>query len=96
VRASREVWKFQVAPSHAPVAVDMPGGAAIVHFAEQAGLLYLWALVDPDAPMVPHDVWVIGTGWGADLSAWEHVASCLSAGGAFVWHLFARATGGER
>lgn len=89
---NQAVWKFDVQPTQYPIAVEMPKGARILTMAEQHGTLRVWALVDPMAPGSFRQLWVIGTGWACDVSDFEWRATCLASGGAFVWHLFERAS----
>ncbi len=78
------VWKF-------PLVVDdeqeivMPRGAELLHVARQAGVLMLWARVNPEAPKVRHLLCMRGTGHEAPDDA-RHIASILD--GIFVWHFF--------
>ena len=60
------VWKFDLGPT--PIAlpfllrVQMPKGARPVKVGEQAGLLFLWAIVDPCVERVSVPIVLVGTG----------------------------------
>lgn len=89
------IWKFPFNVSDY-FTVPMPDGAQILHVEAQQfssaadGSPAIWALVDPDAPVVERDFCVFGTGHkvrppGPDMTV-SHVATWLH--GPFVWHLF--------
>lgn len=46
------IWKYQI-PVKEEFSVDLPEGAQIIRFANEGGLLYLWAVVDTSAPIKP-------------------------------------------
>lgn len=74
------------------VDIELPSGAEILDIATQRGVdigsIYLWALVDPDAPMEIRRFIVRGTGHVVPDGAPKHVATIQTDGGAFVWHVF--------
>lgn len=84
-----EVWKF-------PLAIDdeqtvyMPEDADLLHVAEQAGTLCLWARVIPTGQRTVGRVIVI-RGTGHPIWTQPHVGTVLASNG-FVWHVF---DGGE-
>lgn len=84
---TRVVWKFPLA-SVSVQEIDLPFGAAILHVAEQAGELHLWALCDPSAPRVPRGIAMIDTGAAAPVEEGRHVGTLLLMGGALVKHVF--------
>lgn len=75
------MWKFRVDPCRGWQEVQMPEGAEPIHYIERA----LWAIVDPDAPLVEHLVGVWGTGWEIPEGA-RHVHTDV--GSFVVYHLF--------
>lgn len=75
--------------------LKMPRGAELLHVEDQdtqiAGLLCLWARVDPYAETVERLIIVRGT--GHEVGQEPHVGTVLTKGGMLVWHVF---DGGER
>lgn len=51
-KPSRTIWKYQI-PVLEDFEVDLPSGAHIIRFANEGGKLWLWAVVEPDAPIEP-------------------------------------------
>ncbi len=73
--------------------VEMPAGAESIHVANQHGRPCLWAIVDPSAPQVAHEVFIAGT--GHELPAWAgretHVGTFFTdEAGSYVFHAFVR------
>lgn len=71
------------------VIIEMPDGAQPLHVDVQHGQVCIWAVVDPERPMVRRRIRVIGT--GLDASDVEHIAyigSVLLLNGTFVFHIF--------
>jgi hypothetical protein len=84
--------------------VRMQDRARILTVQEQDGVLCLWALVDPDAPLLRREILIVGTGHPVP----DEVAQCYEdeftrhpqgsgglyigtvqqADGALVWHVF--------
>lgn len=84
---SKTIYKYSAVPMGD---VWLPQGASVVLFdGDQAGLLWIWAEVDPSTPVPDaHAVvryTIYGTGFTIPKSA-VHVASCIA--GAYVWHLY--------
>lgn len=65
----------------------LPKGAEILHVGEGHGDLYVWAIVDPSAPIVPRKIEVLGTGWNLGEAEVEFLGTVQMANG-LVWHLF--------
>ena len=80
------VHKFEVPLNDAPV-VRMQEKAQILHFGAQNGCLYLWALVDAEAPLASREFVLRGTGQTLDVPA-MYVGTAMLYDGAFVAHLF--------
>ena len=69
--------------------VLLPEGAQILHVDVQNHCLCLWALVDPEAPLYPQTIEVIGTGNTIlTIGTIKHIGTVLMA--PFVWHIFTR------
>lgn len=84
---NRVVWKFQLKPLVVQE-VDMPFGAEILHIAEQAGVVCLWALCDPGARSLPRGIALVNTGQAAPAEEGRYVGTVLLCGGALVKHVF--------
>jgi hypothetical protein len=97
----RVIHKFKLhiaaLSSHDLLLIDMPQGAEILSVGEQYDTLTMWAMVDPEAPMVRRHVAVHGTGIGFDheelagMTGCEEpwfVGSVLMHSGAVVLHVF--------
>jgi hypothetical protein len=56
----------------------------VVHVGAQEGNIYIWAIVDPDAPVSLAFFQVVGT--GHPVPKGKHVGSVQDNG--FVWHVF--------
>ena len=85
---SRRIYKYPFKVND-HVELTMPRGATILHVACQAGVPYVWALVDIDEPMEVQEFRVFGTGHPLPDEPWIqglHVATFMQ--GALVWHLF--------
>jgi len=92
------IFKYELPPptGNSPeTVVEMPGDARILKVASQAGCIFLWALVDPDAPKEPRTFEVYPTGMACvkDPEDLVHIDSVLIHGGALVFHVFERETG---
>lgn len=81
------VWKFPFkGPDDFPV-ITMPLGAQPLHFGVQEGIPTLWALIDPEAPIVRHAFRFAGTGHPIETGRNPvYIGSCFH--GPLVWHLF--------
>lgn len=79
------IHKFSI-PLQDEQTVDMPKGARILTAQLQLGILCLWAMVDTDAPEVPHKVSIYGTGGPVPAVTGKYVGTVQS--GALVWHIF--------
>lgn len=82
----RQVWKYDVESG----SVSMPLGAEILSVQMQRGVITLWALVDPTAPVVTRSFVVVGT--GHDLPDGNLMYRGTVQAGTFVWHVFERLT----
>ncbi len=55
------IWKFPLEIVDNQL-VDVPKGSQIIAVDTQLGQLCVWAIVDPDAEMIPHRFSIRGTG----------------------------------
>lgn len=67
--------------------VYIQGGGKVLHVAVQAGEVYVWALVDPEAREHPHRFFVHGTGHIVHEDANHHIGTIHLPQG-FVFHVF--------
>lgn len=83
------VWKFDIRQLNDAVAMMVPKGATILTAQNQRGVLCVWALCDPEAPMVPHHIRIVGTGHRIDpANARKFIGTVQMLDGDLVWHLF--------
>lgn len=88
---SRAVWKYplQFPPMAGDVyVVPMPAGARVLTAQMQAGLLAIWALVDPTAEPEPRRFRVAGTGHPIEQEIAAYIGTFQLADGALVFHVF--------
>lgn len=95
--AEHKVWKFRVPMGevHGPGStVTMPAGAEIVSVGTQGVEVFVWALVDPDAPKVGRRLGFFATGSPLP-EGWVHVGTAhvpgpnpTLEGSNYVWHVF--------
>lgn len=81
----RTVWKFEIDVADR-VVEQLPAGAEVIHVeaSEHAGM-WLWAIVDTEAPREQRVFAVRGTGQELG-EVGAHIATVST--GLFVWHLF--------
>lgn len=88
--SQRVVWKF-------PVTVDgvtsLPRGARLLHVGIQDGAVWLWAEVDPAAPLVERVLVLVKTGFDDIPDGVEHFGTVMLHEGRIVLHVY---DGGER
>ncbi len=84
----REVWKFKI-PMEAVASIEVPEGAQIIHVDCQAREAFLWAVVNPNAPLRTRCFRVAGTGRKIrDDHALDHVGTVKIEGGQLMFHVF--------
>lgn len=84
---AKQVWKFQLTPRNDMV--SMPAGAQLLHVAMQGNSACVWALVDPQEPVVRRQVATIPTGIAVYVDG-PYVGTFHTSG--LVFHVF---DGGE-
>ena len=90
MNGTAEVWKYDVEPDE--FELMMPRGAKVLSVGVQQNRVQMWALVDPDEPMVQHRFRLAGTGHQIkDPDELRFVGTFQMHGGALVFHLFQRA-----
>ena len=60
-KPSKTIWKYQI-PVLEVFEVNLPTGAEIIRFDNEGGKLWLWAVVEPDAPIEPLTLRAFKTG----------------------------------
>lgn len=89
------IWKFPLAiqgtqivmmPKMYSANLHVHHAAKILSIQVQAGVLMLWALVDPASPLEPRSIHLYGTGYPLARHALEFLATIQI--GPLVWHLF--------
>jgi hypothetical protein len=86
----RLVWKYPL-PKHDKIAVVMPKGAVLLHFAAQEEQPTLWAWCDPEeTEKETRRFLLIGTGREVDTSQTmlDYVGTAQFLGGQLIFHLF--------
>jgi hypothetical protein len=86
------IWKFKVEPSES-FRVSMPRGATLLDVQAQGfgvkAEVFVWALVDSDAPEASRHLSVVGTGHDAGhIGEAEYVGTFQLGQGVLVFHLF--------
>lgn len=85
---SRAVWKYALEVLDVNV-IDMPQGTEVLTAGLQDGALTMWALVDPDARLVPHKFAIAGTGHTRDdLDDADYIGTVLLLQDTLVFHIF--------
>ena len=85
------IWKFSLMVIDRQT-ITMPVNAEILSVQMQAGVLCMWAVVDPDAEREQRLFEILGTGHavpdvGKDVAR-HHLATVQARGGELVWHVF--------
>lgn len=82
------VWKFPL-PIVDDVTIEMPQGARVLHVETQFDSAQMWALVDPNQPLVQRRFKVVGTGHRhEDMDTWHYIGTFPMFGGGLMWHVF--------
>lgn len=81
------IWKYMVEVAD-QFEIEMPEGARVLCVQVQHDHPQIWAMVDPDAPMVTRRFRVVGTGHGIEAPIGPYVGTFQLYGGSFVGHLF--------
>ena len=84
---TRCIWKFPVVMTDAFI-LPMPSGAEILCVQSQHERGWIWAIVDPDAPLIDRVFRLVGTGHPIAQSKLLYIGTFQQHAGALVWHLF--------
>lgn len=86
----RTIWKYPLGQALGSIALGLPSGAIVRHFAVQDGAYTIWAEVDPTALLTTRRFLILPTGGPIDEPGrTAHLATTID--GPYVWHLFERA-----
>ncbi len=81
------VWKFPLLV-HGKCSCYMPENAAILTVQSQNDRPFLWAIVDPGAPMQLREFLIISTGESFTDTGLEYIGTYQQFDGELVWHVF--------
>lgn len=85
----KRVYKYPFEFGGDEFEIPMPKGAKPLNFQFQFDTLCVWALVDPEAPMVARKFRIAGTGHDIEnADELTYVGSVQMQGGALIFHLF--------
>lgn len=91
----RVVYKYPVESGGEFGPVLMPVAAEILHADTIVGTVYVWALVDTDAPStVVRHLGFFGTGHKEIPAGARHIGTCIDPAYDLVWHVFEEANRG--
>lgn len=83
----RRIYKYSI-PIQGRIEIMMPQGANVLSVRMQYGEPWLWAIVDDEAPMVPHLFRMVGTGHPANDVEGAYIDQIQMQEGRLVFHLF--------
>jgi len=84
----KTIWKFTLEVTDYQE-IDLPEGARVLCVQTQHDRPCLWAVVDPDAELIPRGIHIFGTGQpNIDTSALGFVGTFIIHDGKFVGHVF--------
>lgn len=85
----KTIWKFEI-PVDGEWNIPVPKGAEFLPKVEvpAANLIWVWAIVDPLAPLVSRPFRVYGTGHRLGHNPGEYIGTGLWNGGRLVWHVW--------
>lgn len=85
---NQTIWKFECLVG-VPVWHEMPEDATVeLVLSPTPDMVVMWVRLDPDAPRVPRQFQITGTGQLTN-DSWSYVGSCAAALG-LMWHLWSR------
>jgi hypothetical protein len=85
----KTIWKYDV-PITDHFSLELPAGAELLTVQVQFGVPCIWAIVDPEKPLVETQFHLFGTGHAINQETGKltYVGSFQMLGGMLVWHLF--------
>lgn len=88
---ARTIWKYQVSLQDDitdDITIDLPTGAQILCVQMQRDVPYVWAMVDPEAPLESRSLRIYGTGEPVSAAPGRYIGSFQLLNGLYVYHLF--------
>lgn len=83
---SLTIYKYPLRPAPEITHAALPEGAVFLHAAYQEHELFMWCMVDPDAPVEARQFAVVGTGWPLKDQAGLQYRGTVHHSG-YVWHV---------
>ena len=83
------IWKFKLSGNGF---LSLPKGSRILSAGMQRTDVFIWALVDTNAPLVERRVVVFPTGWrlSPEEQTYDFIGTVAFSEGAFIYHVFAK------
>lgn len=82
------IYKYEIPVIGEAFELDLPIGHAICDINQQNDKLYLWVLINPDAPKQSLKLMVVGTGWVMQDCSNMWFMKTIHMPNGLVWHLF--------
>jgi len=85
------IFKYQLADIYdlgKIIEIEMPADCLGCDVNYQGNIVYMWALVDPDSPLVKRRFVIHGTGWRIDNSDDLRFIKTVHMPSGLVWHVF--------
>lgn len=79
------IWKYDI--SEVPRDFSMPKDAKVIHVDCINHEIFLWALVDTEAPLERRNITWQGTGWKLDHAKENIIHHGTVKDGNFIWHV---------
>lgn len=86
----KAIYKYPLDIDHFQT-LEVPEGAAQLHFGIQEGIPCLWMVVDPEEKKNKYEIAMLGTGWERSndfFDDYEFIGTIQKDG--FVWHFFGK------
>jgi hypothetical protein len=85
-----KIYKYEISPPNpnGDSFASIPEGGEILSAGVQGDNIFLWAAVDPSAPMSRRNIRVYGTGWEVDGAPGTFINTVFMHGGTLVFHVF--------
>jgi hypothetical protein len=80
-----KIYKYKIEDQETAM---MPRDAKLLHVGFQHSHVTVWALVDPEAPLVERQMAVFGTGWEISEKDAERYVGTVQVPYGLVWHVF--------
>lgn len=84
------IWKFPLVLTDVQTVMMPEFGQILTAQMQNGSGLCLWAFVNPESPLQPRTIVVLGTGNPAPENPGKYISTVQMQGGALVWHIFER------